>query len=52
MQAAGASPADDRAEADFYRRTWEGPSLTVHSISCGDPRIHKTSIGTEALASR
>jgi acetylornithine deacetylase/succinyl-diaminopimelate desuccinylase-like protein len=51
MQAAGATPADDRAEADFYRRTWEGPSLTVHSIGCGDPRIHKTSIGTEALAS-
>jgi acetylornithine deacetylase/succinyl-diaminopimelate desuccinylase-like protein len=51
MRAAGAKPADDRAEADFYRRTWEGPSLTVHSIGCGDPRIHKTSIGTEALAS-
>jgi len=51
MQAAGATPADDRAEADFYRRTWERPSLTVHSIGCGDPRMHKTSIGTEALAS-
>ena len=51
MQAAGATPADDRAEADLYSRTWEGPSLTVHSIGCGDPRIHKTSIGTEALAS-
>ena len=51
MQAAGATPADDRAAADFYRRTWEGPSLTVHSIGCGDPRMHKTSIGTEALAS-
>ena len=51
MQAAGATPADDRAAAEFYRRTWERPSLTVHSIGCGDPRMHKTSIGTEALAS-
>jgi hypothetical protein len=44
MQSAGATPADDRAEADFYRRTWEGPSLTVHSIGCGDPLAIKTSM--------
>ena len=48
---AGATPRDDRAESDFYQRTWVGPSLTVHSIGAGDPLIHKTSIGAEARAS-
>src|SRR5205823_2478018 len=51
LAGAGASPADDRAAAEFYDRTWTMPSLTVHSIASGDPTLHKTSIGTDARAS-
>ena len=51
LAAAGATAADDRATAEFYERTWAGPSLTVHSIGSGDPLLHKTSIGAEARAS-
>ncbi len=48
---AGATPRDDRAAEEFYRRTWVGPSLSVHSIGCGDPQAIKTSIGADARAS-
>jgi acetylornithine deacetylase/succinyl-diaminopimelate desuccinylase-like protein len=51
LAGAGATPADDRAAAEFYERTWALPSLTVHSIGSGDPALHKTSIGTDAGAS-
>jgi acetylornithine deacetylase/succinyl-diaminopimelate desuccinylase-like protein len=51
LSGAGATPADERAAAEFYERTWVGPSLTVHSIASGDPTLHKTSIGAEARAS-
>jgi acetylornithine deacetylase/succinyl-diaminopimelate desuccinylase-like protein len=48
---AGATPRDDQAAEEFYQRTWVGPSLSVHSIGCGDPLAIKTSIGAEARAS-
>jgi acetylornithine deacetylase/succinyl-diaminopimelate desuccinylase-like protein len=51
LRSGGATPADDRAAAEFYDRTWAMPSLTVHSVGSGDPTIHKTSIGSEARAS-
>jgi len=51
LATAGGTPADDRATAEFYERTWAQPSLTVHSISAGDPSLHKTSISPEARAS-
>ena len=51
LREAGARPRDDQAAAEFYRRTWVGPSLTVHSVRSGDPDLHKTSIGAEARAS-
>ncbi len=51
MRSGGATPADERAAAEFYDRTWAQPSLTVHSVGSGDPTIHKTSIGAEARAS-
>jgi acetylornithine deacetylase/succinyl-diaminopimelate desuccinylase-like protein len=51
LSGAGATPADDGAAAEFYERTWVGPSLTVHSIASGDPLLHKTSIGADARAS-
>jgi acetylornithine deacetylase/succinyl-diaminopimelate desuccinylase-like protein len=51
LRHAGGTPADGRAEAEFYDRTWTRPSLTVHSIGSGDPALHKTSIGAEARAS-
>ena len=44
---AGATPRDERAEEEFYRRTWVGPSLTVHSVGSGDPLTIKTSIGAD-----
>ena len=51
LAAGGARPADDRAAAEFYARTWTRPSLTVHSVGAGDPSLHKTSIAPEARAS-
>jgi acetylornithine deacetylase/succinyl-diaminopimelate desuccinylase-like protein len=51
LDGGGATPADGRAAAEFYDRTWAQPSLTVHSVGSGDPMLHKTSIGTEARAS-
>ena len=47
----GAVPADADAAAAFYDRTWAQPAFTVHSIHAGDPRLKKTSIQQEALAS-
>jgi acetylornithine deacetylase/succinyl-diaminopimelate desuccinylase-like protein len=47
----GVTPSDPAAAAEFYERTWARPSVTVHSVSSGDPTIHKTSIQSEARAS-
>ncbi|MGZ4481538.1 MAG: M20/M25/M40 family metallo-hydrolase [Gaiellales bacterium] len=51
LQQGGGTPADERAAAEFYDRTWAQPSLTVHSVGAGDPTLHKTSISPEARAS-
>jgi acetylornithine deacetylase/succinyl-diaminopimelate desuccinylase-like protein len=51
MKRGGVTPSDPSAAAEFYDRTWAGPSLTIHSVGSGDPTLHKTSIQTEARAS-
>jgi acetylornithine deacetylase/succinyl-diaminopimelate desuccinylase-like protein len=51
LERGGVTPSDTAAGAEFYERTWAGPSVTVHSVGSGDPTLHKTSIQTEARAS-
>jgi acetylornithine deacetylase/succinyl-diaminopimelate desuccinylase-like protein len=51
LERGGVTPSDAAAGAEFYERTWAGPSITVHSVGSGDPTLHKTSIQTEARAS-
>jgi acetylornithine deacetylase/succinyl-diaminopimelate desuccinylase-like protein len=51
LERGGVTPSDAAAGAEFYERTWAGPSVTVHSVGSGDPTLHKTSIQTEARAS-
>jgi acetylornithine deacetylase/succinyl-diaminopimelate desuccinylase-like protein len=38
----GARPADARAAEEFYLRTWGEPSVDVHGIAGGEPRLTKT----------
>ncbi len=38
----GVLPADERAGAEFYLRTWGEPSLDVHGIEGGSPQLMKT----------
>jgi acetylornithine deacetylase/succinyl-diaminopimelate desuccinylase-like protein len=38
----GARPADPRAAEEFYLRTWGEPSLDVHGLAGGSPRLQKT----------
>jgi acetylornithine deacetylase/succinyl-diaminopimelate desuccinylase-like protein len=45
-----ARPADPRAAAEFYRRTWSRPALDLHAIRCGDPSLLRTSVPVEAEA--
>jgi acetylornithine deacetylase/succinyl-diaminopimelate desuccinylase-like protein len=47
---AGSTPADDRAAAEFYLRTWAEPSVDVHGIQGGSPILQKTVIPVEACA--
>ena len=51
LAAAGATPVDDAAGAEFRDRVWASPAVTVHSVGAGDPTLHKTSIQPEAAAS-
>ena len=46
----GVTPADERAEADFYLRTWGEPSLDVHGIEGGSPQLQKTVLPARAEA--
>ena len=46
----GVTPADERAEAEFYMRTWGEPSLDVHGIEGGSPQLQKTVLPASAEA--
>jgi acetylornithine deacetylase/succinyl-diaminopimelate desuccinylase-like protein len=46
----GARPADASAADEFYLRTWGEPSLDVHGIEGGSPRLQKTVIPALAEA--
>ncbi|MGL6279545.1 MAG: M20/M25/M40 family metallo-hydrolase [Gaiella sp.] len=50
LEAAGATPADARAAAEFYLRTWAEPSVDVHGILGGSPTLQKTLVPVEAEA--
>jgi acetylornithine deacetylase/succinyl-diaminopimelate desuccinylase-like protein len=38
----GARPSDPRAAEEFYRRTFAEPSIDVHGLEGGSPRLQKT----------
>jgi acetylornithine deacetylase/succinyl-diaminopimelate desuccinylase-like protein len=38
----GSRPADARAAEEFYLRTWAEPSVDVHGLAGGSPRLIKT----------
>jgi acetylornithine deacetylase/succinyl-diaminopimelate desuccinylase-like protein len=38
----GSRPADPRAADEFYLRTWAAPSVDVHGLGGGSPRLIKT----------
>lgn len=46
----GAVAADPDAAAEFYRRTWERPSLDVNGVHAGSPFQQKTIVVAEAHA--
>jgi acetylornithine deacetylase/succinyl-diaminopimelate desuccinylase-like protein len=46
----GVIPADERAEADFYVRTWGETSLDVHGLEGGSPQLQKTVLPARAEA--
>ena len=46
----GARPADPRAAEELYLRTWAEPSVDVHGIAGGSPRLIKTVLPVHAEA--
>jgi acetylornithine deacetylase/succinyl-diaminopimelate desuccinylase-like protein len=46
----GARPADETAAEEFYLRTWGEPSVDVHGLESGSPRLQKTVIPVLAEA--
>jgi acetylornithine deacetylase/succinyl-diaminopimelate desuccinylase-like protein len=46
----GARPMDARAAEEFYLRTFAEPTVEVHGIEGGSPRLQKTVIPVEAQA--
>jgi acetylornithine deacetylase/succinyl-diaminopimelate desuccinylase-like protein len=46
----GARPTDERAADEFYIRTWAEPSVDVHGIAGGSPRLIKTVLPVHAEA--
>ena len=46
----GARPADPRAAEELYLRTWAEPSVDVHGLACGSPRLIKTVLPVHAEA--
>jgi acetylornithine deacetylase/succinyl-diaminopimelate desuccinylase-like protein len=50
LETAGIAPLDERAVADFYRRTFALPTFDVNAITCRDASQHRTIIPYEASA--
>jgi acetylornithine deacetylase/succinyl-diaminopimelate desuccinylase-like protein len=50
LEEQGAVPTDGRAAEDFYLRTWAEPSVDVHGIAGGSPRLIKTVLPVHAEA--
>jgi acetylornithine deacetylase/succinyl-diaminopimelate desuccinylase-like protein len=50
LATAGIAPLDDRAVAEFFRRTFSLPTFDVNAISCRDASQHRTIIPYEASA--
>ena len=50
LATAGIAPLDDRAVAEFYRRTFSLPTFDVNAITCRDASQHRTIIPYEASA--
>ncbi|MFN2468050.1 MAG: M20/M25/M40 family metallo-hydrolase [Gaiellaceae bacterium] len=50
LAAQGARPADPRAGEEFYLRTFAEPSLDVHGLEGGSPRLQKTVLPVVAEA--
>lgn len=47
----GGRPADPKAEAEYYLRTWALPSLDIHGFVGGSPTAQKTAVVSEASVS-
>jgi len=50
LATAGIAPLDERAVAEFYRRTYALPTFDVNAITCRDASQHRTIIPFEAGA--
>ena len=50
LGAHGARPGDSRAADEFHVRTTAEPSVTVHGLESGSPRLQKTVLPVEAVA--
>ncbi len=50
LRVAGARPMDATAERDFWLRTTSEPTVEVHGIEGGSPRLQKTVLPVEAIA--
>jgi acetylornithine deacetylase/succinyl-diaminopimelate desuccinylase-like protein len=50
IAAQGSRPADERAAEEFYLRTWAEPSVDVHGLAGGSPRLIKTVLPVHAEA--
>ena len=50
LEAEGVKAADDAAAREFYLRTWAEPSLDVHGIEGGSPKLMKTIVPARAEA--
>jgi acetylornithine deacetylase/succinyl-diaminopimelate desuccinylase-like protein len=50
LEEQGAVPMDERAAEEFYVRTWAEPSVDVHGIAGGSPRLIKTVLPVQAEA--
>jgi acetylornithine deacetylase/succinyl-diaminopimelate desuccinylase-like protein len=50
LEEQGARPMDEHAAEEFYLRTWAEPSVDVHGIAGGSPRLIKTVLPVHAEA--
>jgi len=50
LEEQGARPLDERSAEEFYLRTWAEPSVDVHGIAGGSPRLIKTVLPVHAEA--